>query len=89
MAKARKKKQRYPVLQKLKGRLIEYKLRYEDACKMLGLTKAWFCLKMNGFATFNTAEIRQLADVLLIPDTEIAAYFVPEGKEFKAVRSGS
>lgn len=74
MAKA---KQRYPALDKLKGRMKENRVTYrqlaEDACMSLST----LCFKINGQRAFATDEIEQICKILRIPTEEIAEYFLP------------
>lgn len=82
----KKSKPRYPTLQKLKGKLLEFNYSYQDAAEELCITATTFCQKINGYLLFNSFEIRVLADWLMIPDAQIAECFIPTANFFKAVR---
>ena len=87
MAKTKKRKPKYPALQRLKGELLAQRYNYEDAGEVSHLSSTSICQKINGYMLFTTLEIRLLADWLKIPDERIAEYFIPTGKIFSDVRN--
>lgn len=63
-------------LAKLRGRIVELGLTYEDVAKALGITKTSFTLKMNE-SNFWDHEIEKLVEFLGISSDRIDEFFSP------------
>jgi len=63
-------------LAKLRGRIVELGLTYEDVAEALGITKTSFTLKMNE-SNFWDHEIEKLVEFLGISSDRIDEFFFP------------
>lgn len=57
-------------LNKLKGKLVECNMSYEDCAKELGISKTAFSNKMQGNSNFTVEEAKNLSDVLHLNTNE-------------------
>lgn len=60
---------------KLLGRIKEYGHTQDTLAKAIGITESTMSLKLNNKAPFKQVEIRMIAKVLEITDSDIGAYF--------------
>ena len=63
-------------LMKLRGRIIEMYGTYSRFAERIGLTKAALSIALKR-GEFSSIRIREWADALQIPDSEISDYFLP------------
>lgn len=57
-------------LNKLKGKLVECSMTYDDCAKELGISKTAFSNKMQGNSNFTVEEAKKLSNVLHLNTNE-------------------
>lgn len=57
-------------LHKVKGRLKEYDLTYDEFCLMIGMSRTSFCDKINGKKRFYIDEVKKISKALNFTDEE-------------------
>ena len=65
-------------LNTLKGKIRAEKTNYEKVSMKMGMETATLCNKINGYATFNIAEVEKLVKILNIDVENINYYFFPD-----------
>ncbi len=63
-------------MDKLKGKLVEKRVNYEQCAKALGITKVTFVKKINKRTQFTLDEIKALAHLLALSDVEKIQIFL-------------
>lgn len=68
---------RYPELNKLKGRMREKGETYRSMSKKTGIPLNTFNNKVNGYSTFDISEAVSVCSILDIDLSEISSFFSP------------
>lgn len=63
-------------LLKLKGKLVEKKITYEECAKAIGMSTSTFNSKINTTSTFDIEEAKKICDFLELNDEERAHIFL-------------
>lgn len=69
------KKQKYPELSKIKGKITEKGMSYRKLCKAIGISLNCINDKLNGYSLFYIDEAVTICKILDIPISEIPYFF--------------